>query len=150
MRLLNEIEKLIRREKPNMKTGEQMDKQTLDDSYAAMEETIKSTSKDYKSCIFRFAVQKRLTKLIAAAAAIILVVGLFLGRDEHTPETHTTRHRKVTQQEMKLISMMSMRLSYQRGGLDALDQQFQDTLDVLGPRSSSISMRDLIEGINGS
>jgi len=85
-----------------------------------------------------------------AAAAIILVAVLFLGRDGRTPEIPAAGHKDVTHSETKLISMMSMRLSYQRGGFDALDRQFRDTLDVLGPWSSGISMRDLIEGTNGS
>ncbi len=106
---------------------------------------------DKESTSFRWiSILKNPIVNLAAAAAIILVVGLFLGRDGHTPEIPTTRHREVTQPETNLMSMMSMRLSYQQGGFDALDQQFRDTLDVLGPRSSSISMRDLIEGINGT
>ena len=86
----------------------------------------------------------------AAAAAIIVVISLFLGRDRHTLEIPAPGHRGLAQPEMKLISMMSMRLSYQRGGFDELDQQFRDTLDVLGPRSSGISMKELLEEINGS
>jgi len=147
---LNDIEKLVRRGKPIVLTGEQMDKQTLDDSYAAMKETIESPSKDYESGIFRTAVQSNVIKLIAAAAIIIMAIGLFLDRNRHAPEITTTRHREVVQTEAKLTSMMSLRLSYQQGGFDALDEQFRDTLDVLGPRSSGISMKELLEGTNGS
>ena len=87
MRPFNDIEKFVRHEKPIVKTGEQLDRQTLKDSYAAMNETIKLTSKDYQSGIFRFAVHNKATKLFAAAAAIIVVISLFLGRGEHTPES---------------------------------------------------------------
>ena len=86
----------------------------------------------------------------AAAAAIILVIGFFLGRDRHPPEIPTSRPPYAVQPETKLISMMSMRASYQRGGFEALDQQFRETLDVLGPRSSGVSMKELLEGSNGS
>ena len=150
MRSSKEIEEFVRLGNPDIKTGEQMDKQTLNDSYAAMEETIASTSKDYITGMSGFFVRKRAAKLLAAAAAIILVTGLFLGRDGRKPEIPAAGSKDVTQSETKLISMMSMRLSYQQGGFEALDRQFRDTLDVLGPRSSSISMRDLIEGTNGS
>jgi hypothetical protein len=149
MKPFSDIEKFVRLGKPEIKTGEQMDKRTLDDSYAAMEETIASKSKDYKSVMSEFLVRNKVTKLIAAVAAIIIAISLFFGRDGRKPEIPTTRHREIIQ-ETKLISMMSMRLSYQQGGFEALDRQFRDTLDVLGPRSSSISMQDLIEGINGS
>jgi hypothetical protein len=145
MRPFNDIEKFVRREKPIVKTGKQMDRQTLDDSYAAMTEAIESASKGYKSGIFRFAVRNKVTKFLAAAAAIIVIISLFLSRDRHTPEIPAP-----AQPETKLISMMSMRASYQQGGFEALDQQFRETLDVLGPRSSGVSMKELLEGTNGS
>ena len=145
MKNFDEIEKFVRHGKPVVKTSRQLDRQTLDDSYVAMEGTIESTSKDGKSGKLKFAVQNRAIKLIAAAAVIIVVTSLFLDRERQTPEITTPYP-----QETKLISMMSLRLSYQRGGFDALDQQFRETLDVLGPRSSGVSMKELLEGTNGS
>lgn len=145
MRPFNDIEKFVRHEKPIVKTGEQLDRQTLEDSYAAMNKAIGLKSKSYQSSIFRFAVHNKATKLLASAAVIIVVISLFLGRDGHTPVIPAP-----IQPETRLISMMSMRASYQRGGFEALDRQFRETLDVLGPRSSSVSMRELLEGTNGS
>ena len=86
----------------------------------------------------------------AAATAIILVIGLFLGRERLSPEIPTSRPPYAAQPETKLISMMSMRASYQQGGFEALDQQFRETLDVLGPQSSGVSVKELLEGTNGS
>jgi hypothetical protein len=145
MRPFNDIEKFVRCEKPIVKTSEQLDRQTLNDSYAAMTEAVESASKSYQTGIFRFALQSKATRLFAAAAVIIVVISLFLGRDGHTPEIPAP-----AQPETRLISMMSMRASYQRGGFDALDQQFRETLDVLGPRSSGVSMKELLDGSNGS
>jgi len=144
MKNFDEIEKFVRHGKPVVKTNRQLDKQTLDDSYAAIEEII-STSKGSKSGILKFVVQNKAIKLLTAAAVIIVVISLFLDRERQTPEITTPYP-----QETKLISMMSLRLSYQRGGFDALDQQFRETLDVLGPRSSGVSMKELLEGTNGS
>jgi hypothetical protein len=149
MKNFDDIEKFVRREKPVVKTNQQLDKQTLDDSYAVMEEII-TTSEDYKSGMLKFVVRNRTMKILAAAAAIIIVIGLFLGREKDKQEVPTGGIKELSSQETKLISMMSMRASYQRGGFDALDKQFRDTLDVLGPRSSSISMKELLEGTNGS
>ena len=145
MRNFDDIEKLVRHGKPVVKINQQLDKQTLNDSYSVMERTIKFTSKDYKSGILKFAIYNKGIKLLVAAAAIIVVIGLFLDRGRHTPKIQTP-----AQPETKLISMMSMRASYQRGGFDALDKQFRDTLDMFGPRSSSVSMKELLEGTNGS
>lgn len=145
MKNFDDIEKFVRHGKPVVKTDQNLDRQTLDDSYAAMQKTIESASKDHKSGIFKFAVRKRTAKFLAAAAAVIVVISLFLDWNKHTRDIPTPEPP-----EIKLISMMSMRASYQRGGFDALDEQFRETLDMLGPRSSSVSMKDLLEGVNGS
>jgi len=144
MKNFDDIEKFVRHGKPVVKTNRQLDKRTLDDSYAVIEETI-STSNDYKSSIIKFAIQNKAVKLLTAAAVIIVVISLFLGRNGHTPDIPAP-----TPPETRLISMMSLRASYQRGGFDALDKQFRETLDMLGPRSSSVSMKELLEGTNGS
>ena len=147
MKNFDDIEKFVRLGKPVVKTDRQLDKQTLDDSYAVMEEII-TTSEDYKSGMLKFVVRNRTMKILAAVAAIIIVIGLILGRDKHKQQVPPAG--EFTTQETKLISMMSMRASYQHGGFDALDKQFRDTLDMLGPRSSSVSMKELLEGTNGS
>jgi hypothetical protein len=41
-------------------------------------------------------------------------------------------------------------MAYQRGGWEALDRQFRDTLGQLGPGPSGLSMQQLLEGLNGS
>ena len=87
---------------------------------------------------------------LAAAAAVILVVGLLLSRDGQKPDVPAAKSPVISQSPAKIVSMASMRMTYQRGGLDALDQQFRDALDVLGPTSSSMSMQEILEGFNGS
>lgn len=81
---------------------------------------------------------------IAAAAAIIAAVGLFLSRDRQNPNVPAPKPPLIAQSPAKIVTMASMRMTYQRGGMDALDKQFRDTLDVLGPRSSNISIQDLL------
>lgn len=81
---------------------------------------------------------------IAAAAAVIILVGLLLSRDRQNLNGHSAEPPAIAQSPAEIISMASMRIAYQRGGFDALDKQFRDTLDVLGPRSSSVSMQELL------
>lgn len=85
---------------------------------------------------------------LAVAAVIIAAIGLFLGRVRHTPDSPTARLQPVDQSPAKMMSMMSLKMVYQRGGFDALDKQFKDNLDVLGPPLSSISLQELLEGVN--
>jgi hypothetical protein len=81
---------------------------------------------------------------LAAAAAVIVVVGLLLSRDRQNPNTPVPEPSLIAQSPARIVSMASMRMAYQRGGMDALDQQFRDTLDVFGPRSSSVSIQELL------
>ncbi len=85
---------------------------------------------------------------VATAAAAILVVGLLLSRGRQTPSEPVARPPLIAQSPAKIVTMASMRMAYRQGGMDALDKQFGDTLDVLGPRSSSVSVQELLEGSN--
>ncbi len=143
------IEKFVRVRKPHLTTSRQMDKRTLDDSFAAMEQTIRAKSADHKLSATRIIILSRMIKLTTAAAVIIVAVGLFLGRERNTPRKPTARPRPVAESTIKKMSLMSLRMAYRRGGFDALDRQFRDTLDVLGPQSLSISMQQLLESVNG-
>ena len=81
----------------------------------------------------------------ATAATVIVAVGLLFIRDRQDPNGPTAKPPLIVHSPAKMISMASMRVAYQRGGLDALDEQFRDALDVFGPRSSSVSIRELLE-----
>jgi len=98
--------------------------------------------------IWRMIFRNPLTKL-AAAALIIIAASLFLGRGRHIPSGPTAEPRIIAQSTVKKMSLMSLRMAYQRGGFDALDRQFRDTLDAPGLQSISISMQELLEGVNG-
>lgn len=142
MKPTENTEEFVRLGKPHVKTGGKMDKRTIDDSFAAMDETIRA-NKPSAAGMF---LQSRAAKLAAAAAAAIVVVGLFLSRDLQKPNGPSAKPPLIAQSPANIISMASMRMTYQQGGLDALDKQFRDTLDILGPRLSSVSIQELLEG----
>lgn len=150
MKHFENIEKFVRCRKPNVKTGEHMNQQTLNDSFAAMDEAIESSSSRAQSGPFRFAVPKRAIALLAAAAVVFIGIGLFLDRGDYPSEVPTPRHREAAPSETRLISMISLRASYRQGGFEALDEQFRDTLNRLGPPLPNLSMRDVLDGGNGS
>jgi len=145
MKPIENIEKFVSRGKPNVITGRQMDKRVLDGSFAAMDETLAAKKPSAAWRILR----SRATRL-AAVAAIIVVVGFFLGRGGQQPNVPRAEPRPLAQSPENMMSMMALRMAYQRGGFDALDRQFRDTLNVLGPRSSSMSKQELLQGFNGS
>ena len=87
---------------------------------------------------------------LAVAAVVIVMFSFFLNRDKVAHVDYATEPVEESQSATQMISMMSMKLTYQQGGFDALDQQFRETLEVMRPRSSSVSMKELLKGLNGS
>ena len=82
---------------------------------------------------------------LAVAAAVAVAVGLFvLSRNGHGPGRPSRLAGPVAlSSPARMMSMMSLRTTYQQGGFEALDRQLQDTLDEFRPRSSSVPIRGL-------
>jgi uncharacterized iron-regulated protein len=135
------IAKTINTEKPQFNAEKW--KHKYPDEYQALISRKEKAVSSRRPNILRVIFGKRAAQL-AAAAAVIVVVGLLLNRDRQNLKGSAAKPPSIAQSPAKIISMESMRMAYQRGGLDALDQQFQDALDVLGPRSSSVSIQELL------
>ena len=148
MRPTEDIEKRI--ENVNIVIDSESNKRVFSNILQAFEKSkAKESTPADRPNIWRMIFRNPINKL-AAAAVIIVAVGLFLGRDWHTPSNPIAEPRLMAQSTVKKMSLMSLRMAYQRGGFDALDRQFRDTLDVIRPQSLSISMQELLEGVNGS
>jgi hypothetical protein len=83
---------------------------------------------------------RRMGRLVAAAL-IVLAVGLLAPRRERPQPQEPVP--PLVSSAGSMMSMMSLRTTYQQGGFDALDRQLQSTLDEFGPRSSGVSVQDL-------
>ena len=142
MKPMKNAEDFVRRGKARVATDPQMDKHVLDDSFAAMEETVAG-----RASVVGMILRRRAAKL-AAAAVIIIAVGLLITQS-NPPEPAHAPGREVARSPAKMMSMMSLRTAYRRRGLDGLDRQFGDSLGVLGPHSSTMSMQELLESFNG-
>lgn len=118
-------------------------KQKYPDEYQALISRRKKAASSRRPNIWKATFGKSITGL-AAAAAVILVVGLLLSRDRQNPNVPAAKPPLIAQSPAKIISMASMRMAYQRGGMDALDKQFRETLDVFGALSSSVSIQELL------
>ena len=99
--------------------------------------------------ILRRIITHPMTGLAAAAAVIFVVTGLLLTRDEQQPNGTKPEPYLVAQSPAEIVSTMSLRTTYQKGGWDALDRQFRDALNKLGPTFSNLTMGQLLEGSNG-
>ncbi len=147
MRPTEDIEKRIKN--VNIVIDSESNKRVFSNILQAFEKSkAKDLARTDQPNIWRMIFRNPLTKL-AAAALIIIAASLFLGRGRHIPSGPTAEPRIIAQSTVKKMSLMSLRMAYQRGGFDALDRQFRDTLDAPGLQSISISMQELLEGVNG-
>jgi predicted RNA-binding Zn ribbon-like protein len=141
-------EKMIRFGKPRIETGNEMDKQVIEDSFAAMDETIRAKSAAGKPNTWKMIVQSKTTKV--AAATIIVAIGLFVVRREPGERPATTKIPKVTKSPAELTTFASLTFAYRQGGIELVEQMCDRAITLAGPRPVEISVQDLLEESNGS
>ena len=142
MRKKEDIEKFVRVGKPRVTTSRQMDKSTLDDSFAAMEQTIRTKSADHKPSAPGIIIRSRMIKLTAAAAVIIAGLGLLAVFVHQGPGEQPVP--KVVKSPTKMMTAMSLTMAYRRGGIDALDKHCEKALKKLGPRQLRLTLGQLL------
>ena len=87
----------------------------------------------------------------AIAAGIILIVGLFVFRPETQVNVEPQEVVKVTTQTpAELMSLMSINLAYNRGGLDEVEKQYEKAITEIGPRPAQITIAELLAESNGT
>ena len=147
MRKKEDIEKFVRVGKPHVTTSRQMDKRTLDDSFAAMDQTIRTKSVDHKPSVHRIIILSRMIKLTAAAAVIIVGIGLLAIFVHQGPGEQPVL--KVVKSPTKMMTAMSLTMAYRRGGIDAVDEQCEKAIRMLGPRPLRLTLGQLLAENNG-
>ena len=86
---------------------------------------------------------------LAVAAVLILAVALLLRPGSRPVEGPAEPPRPVAQRPARMLTMMSLRVTYRQGGEDALNQQLDDALDKLGPRPGTMSALQLYDELQG-
>ncbi|MHC4111616.1 MAG: hypothetical protein ACYSUY_11105 [Planctomycetota bacterium] len=141
------IEKFVRVRKPHVTTSRQMDKRTLDDSLAAMEQTIRAKSADHKPSALGIIIRNRMIKLTAAAAVIIVAIGLIAVFIHRGPDEQIGSN--FGQSPTKMMSAMSLTMAYRRGGIEAVDEQYEKAIRMLGPKPVGLTVKQLLTKTNG-
>ncbi|MHC4587381.1 MAG: hypothetical protein ACYS3N_22875, partial [Planctomycetota bacterium] len=82
-----------------------------------------------------------------AAAVIIVAIGLmavFLHREPG--ERVSPRFEKSP---TKMMSAMSLTMAYRRGGIEAVDEQYEKAIRMLGPKPAGLTVKQLLTKTNG-
>jgi hypothetical protein len=146
MRPSKEIEEFVRLGKPEIKTGGQMDKRTLDDSFSAMDRAMQTQSSDSSPG------RKKLISLtvlrIAAAAAVIMAIGLFITHSSPDKKIEISRVTNETKSPAEMLTLRSLKIAYQKGGIEAVETQCDEAIEKLGPKSKNLNVQELFTEIN--
>ena len=145
MRPKENIEEFVKVRKPNVTTSREMDKCTLDDSLAAMEQTIREQSADHKPSTARIITLSRVIKLTAAAAVIIVSISFYVHQGPGE-QNDTTMVSKAIESPAEIMTMKSLTIAYRRGGIEGIENQCEKALKILGPQPASLSLADLFNG----
>jgi len=146
MKSKENVERFVKDRKPHVKTSRQMDRRTLDDSFAVMDRTIRIKSADHKPSTHRIIIRSRMIKLTAAAALIIVGISLLAVLVHQGPgEQPVSPDKSPT----KLTTAMSLTMAYRRGGIDAVDEQCEKAIRMLGPRPLRLTLGQLLSENNG-
>ncbi len=146
MRPKENIEKFVRVRKPQVTTSRQMDKRTLNDSFTAMEQTIRAKSADHKPSTARIVTLSRMVKLTAAAAVIIISISFYIAHQGPSEQGGIVRVIEGIESPSEIMTMKSLKIAYSRGGIEGIENQCEKALKILGPQPASISLGDLFNG----
>ena len=138
------IEEFVRREKPHVTTGRQMDKRILGDAFTAMDETIRANKPSAAGIILR----SRAARL-AAVAVIIVAVGLLMVYRNPPAPQEPPRTVNVAKSPAEMLTAMSLNMAWRRGGIEAVDEQSGKAFEMLGSKPAKASIQELLVELNG-
>ncbi|MBC8471403.1 MAG: hypothetical protein H8D56_18235 [Planctomycetes bacterium] len=145
MRPKENIEEFVKVRKPDVTTSREMDKRTLDDSLAAMEQTMRAKSADHKPSTARIITLSRMIKLTAAAAVIIAGISFYVHQGPGE-QKDTAMVYEAVESPAEIMTMKSLTIAYRRGGIEGIENQCEKALKILGPQPASLSLGDLFNG----
>ncbi len=143
MRPEENIEEFVKIRKPDVTTSREMDKRTIDDSLAVMEQTMRAKSAPSTARIITLS---RMMKLTAAAAVIIAGISFFIAHPGPGEQNDSITVVKTFESPAEIMTMKSLKIAYRRGGIEGIENQFEKALKILGPQPASLSLGDLLNG----
>jgi len=145
MRPKENMEEFVKIRKPDVTTSREMDKRTMDDSLAAMEQTMRAKSADHKPSTARIITPSRMIKLTAAAAVVIAGISFYVHQGPGE-QNDTIIVAEALESPSEIMTMKSLKIAYHRGGVEAIENQCEKALKILGPQPASISTAELFNG----
>lgn len=141
-----EIKKLIK--KLHVNPSAQMRHRTLGDALEAQAESLKTKSPEIHPGLSSTIIRSKVTKL-AAAAVLIIAVGFLVVHTRLRPQEGTATVSRAAKSPGEMMTAMSLKIAYRRGGLEAVEQQCERAFEMLPARPSpKTNLKLLTELIN--
>ncbi len=86
---------------------------------------------------------------LAAVVVIIVAVGLcIVERNSREQERLSAGNNAKSAAEM--MTAMSLRITHRHGGMEAVEEQYDEAYKLLGPRPGSLSVETILAEFNGT
>ena len=90
----------------------------------------------------RFSWGRRLTRIAAIIAVLVIVI--FFASHQSGKSNKPQTAARPEQSPAVMLSRMSLMRAYERGGLDAVDEQSERAFKLLGKKNTNVSISDLL------
>ncbi|MHC4088363.1 MAG: hypothetical protein ACYSWZ_19825 [Planctomycetota bacterium] len=121
-------------------------KQKYPEEFQMLQSMSKQDSSTHQPSIWRIVRQSPITK-IAAVAVIIVAIGLIAVFVHRGPDEQIGSGNG--QSPTKMMSAMSLTMAYRRGGIEAVDKQYEKAIRMLGPKPVGLTVKQLLKKTNG-
>jgi len=124
-------------------------KQKYPDEYQALLSRTSKGASYHQLNIWRIISKSSITKLVTAAAVIIVAISFFIVHQGPAEQNDTTTVSKVTKSPIEMMTAMSLERAFRRGGIEAVEQQCKQAFKPIGPAPGSLSIEQILEEFNG-
>ena len=140
------ISRTINTEKPQFDAEKW--KQKYPDEYQALLSRAAKEDSARQPKLLKVILKSPLAK-IAAAAVIILAVSFLI---THQTPNEQEQHKiaEVKKSPVEMMTAISLERAFRRGGIEAVENQCEQVLKLLGTRTASFSSQELFSEFNGS
>ena len=99
--------------------------------------------------VWRLITKSRITRL-AAAAVIITGLGFLVIRSSPRAQPRPDSVSQAAESPGEMLTLLSLNSAYRKGGMAAVERQYETAFRMLGPRRTRISVQELFVESNGN
>jgi len=140
------ISRTINTEKPQFDVEKW--KQEYPEEYQVLFSRAAKGDSSRQPTILKVILKSPLTKITAAAVIILAVSFLITHQIPDEQEQH--RIAEVIKSPVEMMTAISLERAFRRGGIEALENQCEQALKLLGTRTDGLSSQELLSEFNGS